>query len=205
MSGPTDSLPLGGVLVGGQSRRFGSDKAAARVGDRSMAARAVDALQAVSDPVVLLGGDATLAERMALPWRADERPGHGPLSGLATGLRWSVELGRRGLLVLACDLPLVTTEVLEAIIAAAHPGLDAVVAEADVPSGVQPLCGWYAAEALSSIEDALAHGRLSVREILTRLRVERVLVADDADGVPLLNVNTPADLDEALRQTPASP
>lgn len=197
MSGRTDKLPLGGVLVGGQSRRFGTDKALAHVGERSMAARAVHALRSVSDPVVLLGGDGTLGRRMALPWRADGRPGRGPLAGIATGLRWAVELERPGLAVLACDLPLVTSREMESIVSAARSHVDAVVAEA------QPLCGWYSSSALGAVEDALEQGRYSVRELLPKLRTECVRLAavpSEADDV-LLNVNTPDDLIEAVRRS----
>ena len=194
MSGPDDKLSLGGVLVGGQSRRFGTDKALAHVGERSMAARAVHALRGVVDPVVLLGGDGALARRMALPWRADDRPGRGPLEGIATGLRWALELDRPGLAVLACDLPFVTPPAMRSIIDAVAPDLDAVVAEG------QPLCAWYSTRALEAVDHALDHGRHSVHELLHRLRVERVCLADDPDAQEvLLNVNTPEDLIEAAR------
>jgi molybdopterin-guanine dinucleotide biosynthesis protein A len=194
MSGPTDSLPLGGVLVGGQSRRFGSDKAMAHVGQHSMAALAVRTLREVADPVVLLGGNGALANRMALPSRADERPGRGPLSGIVSGLRWALELRRSGLLVLACDLPLVTSREMGAIVAAVRPGVDAVVADG------QPLCGWYSTGALTAIEEALENGRYSVGELLEGLGVERVRLGADSDGGEvLLNVNTPDDLIEAVR------
>jgi len=195
MSGSDEKRSLGGVLVGGQSRRFGTDKALARIGERSMAARAVYALRAVSDPVVLLGGDGTLGRRMGLPWRADERPGRGPLEGIATGLRWALELDRPGLAVLACDLPLVGPSAMRSIMAAVAPDLDAVVADG------QPLCAWYSTRALEAVDHALDHGRHSVHELLPRLRVERVRLAEDDDPQEvLLNVNTPEDLIEAARQ-----
>jgi molybdopterin-guanine dinucleotide biosynthesis protein A len=205
MSASIHGLPLGGVLVGGRSSRFGSDKAMARVGNRSMAARAVDTLRPVADPVVLLGGDGMLGRRLALPWRADGRPGLGPLSGLATGLCWAGELGRPGLMVLACDLPLVTREVMEAVAAAVRPDLDAVVVGAEEPVGVQPLCAWYAIRALGAVEEALDNGRHSARALLEGLRVQRIQVEDVGRGeaVALLNVNTPRDHAEAMRHATA--
>ena len=200
MSTPIHLPPLGGVLVGGRSSRFGSDKAVARVGGRSMAARAVDTLRAAADPVVLLGGDGTLGRRLALPWRSDHRPGRGPLGGLETGLRWADELGRGGLLVLACDLPLVTRVVVEAVASAIRPELDAVVAT-DEAGGIQPLCGWYSTGTLGALEDALDRGRHSARELLVGLRVEHVRLdgATPQESLVLLNVNTPGDLAQAIR------
>jgi len=204
MFGPTDSLPLGGVLVGGQSRRFGSDKAVAHVGDRSLAAWAVHALREVADPVVLLGGYGTLARRMALPWRGDARPGRGPLSGIAVGLKWAAESERDGLLVLACDLPLVPAEVMRAIASAARPDVDAVVAGTGDEDEPQPLCAWYGAGALPSVEARLDRGAYAVRGLLADLRVVQVRVADDIERASalLLNVNTPDDLAVARRYVP---
>ncbi len=206
MSGPKNSLPLGGVLVGGRSRRFGSDKASARVGGRSMAAWAVRTPREVSDPVVLLGGDGRLARRMALPWREDPRPGCGPLAGVAAGLRWAEELERPGMLVLACDLPLVTPSLMRTILAAAAPGLDAVVLRVDT-QGVQPLCAWYGTTSLATVEARLENGEHSMRGLLARLRV-RELGEDGATapvGPLLLNVNTREQLRVAERRSAGKP
>lgn len=196
MFGPIESLPLGGVLVGGQSRRFGSDKAVAHVGGRSMASLAVQALRQVSDPVVLLGGDGTLAKRMALPSREDARPGCGPLSGVAAGLRWAAELERFGLLVLACDLPLVSATLLKEICALATSEVDAVVPES-ATEGTQPLCAWYGPGALPTIEARLEGGDYAMRGLLTHLRVAYVPFPDD-----ILNVNTLDDLAVARSHLP---
>lgn len=201
MSGPTDSLPLGGVLVGGNSRRFGTDKATAHVGGRSMAAWAVHTLREVSDPVVLLGGDGTLARRMALPWREDARAGCGPLAGIASGLRWAEELERPGLLVLACDLPLVTTELVRAIFVAASPEVDAVVPRVDTPD-FQPLCAWYGLSSLPVVEASLERGEHSMRGLLAQLRM--LALPEDRSTEPvgplLLNVNTPEELTVAQQR-----
>jgi molybdopterin-guanine dinucleotide biosynthesis protein A len=195
----TDEVPLGGVLVGGRSRRFGSDKALARVGDRSMADRAVRALRAACDPVVLLGGDGTLASRMALPWREDDPSGSGPLGGVASGLRWAGELGRSGLLVLACDLPLVSSALVGALADAARTDVDAVVPA--VGSQTQPLCAWYAVGVLPTVEERLARGQRSMHGLLEHLRVQRLRWAPEgrAGEVELLNVNRPEDLEDARR------
>jgi len=189
--------------VGGQSRRFGSDKAVAHVGRHSMASLSVRTLRAVADPVALLGGDGSLAARMGLPWRHDDGPGRGPLSGIASGLRWAVELGRPGLVVLACDLPLVTSHQMTELVSAVRPDLDAVVAETGGAPGVQPLCAWYATQALEAIEDALEAGRYSVREILGELHVEHVRIGAEEGGedAVFLNVNTQDDLAEAIRRS----
>ena len=73
---------LGVVLAGGQSTRFGSDKALAELGGRTLLARAVDTLTGFCEYVVVAGRE--LAPAPTLPdW---PHAGMGPLAGLAAAL-----------------------------------------------------------------------------------------------------------------------
>ncbi len=68
---------LGAVLAGGQSSRFGSDKALAALGGQTLLARAVASLEAQCDSVIVVGrGD--VADR--------PRSGMGPLGGINAAL-----------------------------------------------------------------------------------------------------------------------
>jgi molybdopterin-guanine dinucleotide biosynthesis protein A len=155
-------------------------------------------------PIALLGGSSETAERLALPWRPDAREGGGPLAGIAAGLEWAREQGRRGLLVLACDLPLVTPSLLDVILAEVGPAVDAVVPTQSAPPGLQPLCAWYGVSALPHVLACLDKGERSVRDFLAELEVRR------PDETPLrevdeqlLNVNTPEQLEVAERMLAA--
>ncbi len=195
-----DPSPLGGVLAGGGSRRFGSDKAATPLAGSPMAAWAAESLRAVAgDPVMLLGGSTRLAARLGLPRRPDTW-GAGPLAGIAAGLGCALALGRQGLLVLACDLPLVEPEHLERIAAAADPGVDAVVPRQPGGSGFQPLCAWYGPSSLPRLLTFLERGGRSARAFVERLDARVVdLVPPGAEDFVFVNVNTPRELAEAER------
>ncbi|MEZ5137807.1 MAG: NTP transferase domain-containing protein [Acidimicrobiales bacterium] len=95
------------MLAGGASRRMGTDKALLEVDGVALARRAARALAAGgAGEVVLVGASAAVGDRMAMDVVPDDRPGEGPLAGLATALRWAS--GRGGaevLLVAACDQP----------------------------------------------------------------------------------------------------
>ena len=126
-------------------------------------------------------------------------------AGLATGLGSASELRRRGLLVLACDLPLVTSAIMRAILGAVRADLDAVVAATHAPPGVQPLCGWYATGAVAAVQSALERGPYSMRELLRALRADLVELGEHADDevALLVNVNTREDLARAIRHAAA--
>ncbi len=103
---------VGAVMVGGRSSRFGTDKSLVPVGDTVLGAIAVAALrEAGIDPVVAVGG--TAGHRLNVITVPDHWPGEGPLAALATVLRWA----RRGrVLMVPCDLPLLTVDPLATLI-----------------------------------------------------------------------------------------
>lgn len=90
---------LGAVLAGGQSSRFGSDKALAELGGQTLLARAVATLEAQCDAVVVVGrGDApatTIPDRPA--------GGMGPLGGIAAALHHAASHGYSDVLTCGVD------------------------------------------------------------------------------------------------------
>src|SRR5687767_8887411 len=102
MHSPPDSAsqpPLGVILAGGASRRFGTPKALATVGGRRIIDRVRDALSAAVADVVVSANEQDLFVDLGLPMRADEVAGLGALGGIHTALRWAAERGRSGALV----------------------------------------------------------------------------------------------------------
>jgi len=160
---------LGAVLAGGRSTRFGSDKALAVLGGETLLARAVSALRAQCDDVVVVGRAGGIPD-----WPA---PGMGPLGGLAAALRHAQERGFSAVLSMAVD-------------AGAGPGLVAALSPAPAFVESQPVIGLWPVEVLPVLEAVLGGtGKHSLRAFAT---------ACGARGVALerapANINTPADL-----------
>ncbi len=179
----------GAVLLGGASSRMGRDKAAQRLGGVANATRIARILDSLCDEVLLVGGQPP----PDAPGRVVADP-EGPrcaLRGLVGAL--GAARGER-VLVVATDLPLVTTTLLRALAAPAP--ADAVVPRRDgLP---QPLCAVYRrAPVLAKARVHLAGGRLALRALLVGpgvlwLEGESLRAVDPA-GTALLNVNTPED------------
>jgi CTP:molybdopterin cytidylyltransferase MocA len=104
---------LGAVLAGGQSRRFGSDKALAELDDRPLIAHAAAALEPYVDTVAICG--RAFAPYLALADRP--APGLGPLGGLAAALRHAADNGFAQVLSIGCDVPALPAALVEALIA----------------------------------------------------------------------------------------
>ncbi|UCF20735.1 MAG: molybdenum cofactor guanylyltransferase [Gemmatimonadota bacterium] len=192
---------LGVLLAGGQNRRYdGRPKALEEVGGRPIAARAIAALKGATDRVVLVANDAQLYAPLGLETRPDLRPGAGALAGIHTAVTWARELGFRGALVAACDMPFLVTGLLRLICEDAGED-EAVVPESESHRGLEPLCAFYGSACLPAIESALAGGDNRVIAFypqVTVRRIPRVEIAAFGDPRLLfLNVNTPADRDLA--------
>jgi molybdopterin-guanine dinucleotide biosynthesis protein A len=200
MNPPTDiaRAPLGAILAGGASRRFGSPKALAAVGGVPIAARVADALRGAGCHVVLIAGDAAAFAHLGLPARGDAIPGIGALGGVHAAVRWAADEGRPGALCIACDMPFIPAPLLGRILALAEEtGADAVMPESIGPRGVEPLCAFYAAAAADRIASLIQSGERRVHALASHLTTV-TLPLDEvrAFGDPaalFINVNTPQD------------
>lgn len=189
--------PLGAILAGGASRRFGAPKALARVGGRTIIERVRGALSEALDQVVVIANDPNLVADLHLPTRLDRRPGEGPLAGVETGVRWAIEEGRPGALVTACDMPFLDARALRMLI-------DAATGDAAAFGGASrpPLCVYLATSCLPAVERLLeGDGDRSMRALLDAVDTERVPETDVGRFIDpatmFFNVNTPDDLRRA--------
>ena len=177
------------VLVGGASSRMGEDKAHLRIGGIACATRVATLLDRLFEEVTLVGGSPPASA----PGRRVPDP-KGPscaLRGLVAALDASEAAA---VLVVATDLPLLTRDLVLALVAA--PEAPAVVPRS--ASGVHPLCALYQrAAVLSEARARLARKRLALQSLLEEIGAAYLsgedLAAVDPEGVALTNVNTPED------------
>lgn len=171
------------VLVGGESRRMGRNKALLPFRGRTLVEHIGREVEAAAGRVTLIGPVA-LYGQFGWPVMEDAARGAGPLSGIVTALAGSEA---EWTLVVACDMPNLTREVLGGLTAHALAGsADAVLAQS--PGGYdEPLLAVYRATCREALEAALAEGRWKVREALRGLRVERFPVSEEC----VRNANTP--------------
>jgi molybdopterin-guanine dinucleotide biosynthesis protein A len=183
----------GAVLLGGASSRMGRDKANLELDGLAGATRAARLLDSLFAEVLLVGGEAP-----------PDAPGvrvadtEGPACALR-GLVGALEAAASArVLVLATDLPLVTPELLLALVA----WPEAAVVAPRTENRTQPLCALYQREAvLREARDRLASGKLKLQGLLEAVDSAyldpSVLARLDPDGHALFNVNTPDDLTRA--------
>lgn len=181
---------IGGVLVGGRSHRMGTCKALLRIGDRTFIEHIVEAILAVTDEVVLLGEMESIpASLQGMTILADEPGTVGPLAGLSSLLEYSKD--RWGLLV-ACDMPLIQSRLLEKLTRACTANIDAVAFRVrENGHDYFPCCVVFHPRSRAQVGLELNHKR-SLRGLLERIRCRNIdLELDEARS--LLNINSPED------------
>lgn len=194
---PTPELDLdieGAILAGGRSSRMGRDKSALVLGGVSVLERVGGSMVPLVARIRVIGDRVT--EPRGYVVQPDLRPGLGPLSGIHAALATAES---STVLVVACDLPFVTTELLAGIIELMEDGTEAVVPR--VSGRAVPVCALYRRACLDRLQARLDRGELKAQQFVASLATtyvdEDVLARLDPQGICLKNINTPEDFEQA--------
>ena len=183
------------VLAGGRSRRFGSDKRKAMLGGRSLLAICCQRVGGAVGAGVYVAAPRR-AELPALPatvaFVADECPGAGPLAGITAALDRS---RRAGVVVLACDLPMVRSSTLVRIAALGIANRRVVAVRGR--AGWEPLLAFYPRTALQQLRSGLREGPRALHSWLDKLGA---LALVDIAAEELTNMNRASDLDRVSKR-----
>lgn len=172
----TQSHPrlLGAILAGGQSRRFGSDKAQALFEGEPLIERVHAALSAQTSKVIVVGRPYPGYD--AIPDQPEG--GHGPLAGLNAALVHARDGGFDAVLSAGVDVPN-----LPHTIAGTLAGEGAAIVRS------QPVVGLWPVELAGPLGEFLAEGGRALYGFAERIGARHV-----AFDPPLMNVNEPGDL-----------
>jgi molybdopterin-guanine dinucleotide biosynthesis protein A len=197
MSGAADGEPAAVVLAGGRSSRMGVDKAALDWHGCPLVHRVSGLLARHAAPVVVVraGGQRLPELPPGVETAIDDRPGRGPLEGMAAGLR--AVAGRRATAVVcATDLPFLHPAFVRALVAR----LDGHEVAVGVGAGhVHHLAAVYRTSLLAAVERLLAAGERRVGGLLAGAAVIRVPLARLPHAEAVRGLNSPDDLAAALR------
>lgn len=205
MSGNAPPL-FGLVLAGGASTRMRRDKASLSYHGKSQLQWTYElAAQFCAATFVSVRPDQrSEPTRAAFPQIVDRQPGAGPIAGILAALQ---EHPKAAWLVLACDLPFITSSTLEFLLTNRDPRRIATAYRSSRDGLPEPLCAIWEPAALAPLQVHLGSGKQCPRKFLINADVK---LLDLPDKQALENVNTPAELETvqqslgAQRQAPSA-
>lgn len=182
------------ILAGGKGVRLSPDKPLLEVGGEPIIARVARVARRVFDEVLLVTNTPEKYGFLGLESVCDERPGCGPLMGIATGLK---RIRHEAAFACAADMPFLSEDILRA----QFEEFDAFDIVLPCPQGLPEfLHAYYRKRCVPVMEKQLARGSFKIESIVDGLRVRRLgkewFSARGLDRVAeraFVNINTPED------------
>jgi molybdopterin-guanine dinucleotide biosynthesis protein A len=171
------------VLAGGRGRRLGGiAKGLIRLPSGETV---VEHLLSLTDgPRLVSTNDPQAYERLDVPLVADLVPERGAPGGVVTGLAMATT---EWVVVVACDMPLVTREMIDALLERRHAGVDVVCFTRD--GELEPLLGCFRRTLCHDWAPRL-DGHPSMKELISSARLE---VVESSEPHRLTSLNSPHD------------
>lgn len=185
------------VLVGGESRRMGCNKAFLRLEDSTMLESIISRVSLVIPDVFLVGCDEKLYSYLKLPFYTDIYKDCGPLGGIHCAL---YESKTPYVFICACDMPYLEPQLINYMAdKAIKYDYDIVVPY--VRDEVEPLFAIYSKNCLATISARIKSGRKKIREVFKRVNTNYIC-ADEIRKITnpdlaFINLNTQNDVRKA--------
>lgn len=172
---------------------MGRDKATLTVpglfSDRTLVEHVVTVVRQRCDPVFVIAAAEQQLPDLPATLLCDDVPGLGPLAAVGRGLRAAAAIGSERAFVCAVDMPLLTTDLVD-VLAAAAARLDV---DAVLPWDGRDhyLAGVYRAGLADLIDRLVARGERRMGALPAVVDTQRIVLAD---ARPLTNLNSPQDV-----------
>lgn len=171
----------GAIFAGGQSRRFGGDKAEALLDGKRLIDHVAGALSGQVDALVICGreepGHRCLEDR--------PEPGLGPLGGLAAALHFALREGHDAVLSVGCDIPNLPDTLL-----------DQLRGEEPAIADTQPVIGYWPVALSPLLDEFISGGGRALYAFAEAAGARRIAIEP-----PLANINRPVDLEKFAKRS----
>lgn len=179
----------GVVLAGGKSTRFGEDKALAKLDGKTLLENTVDLMRQVDLEPVVVTSAARNYSFLTCSVLRDRVPEKGPLGGVYTACE---SFKDTSLLILTCDMPFLTSQMLKALLDHHDRNNDATLFH--VPRRLrQPFPGIYESRLASLSRYQIRKDKLSMCDFVDAIPTVKVIESEFATDL-FININERRDL-----------
>jgi len=177
------------ILCGGKSSRMQSEKGLVLFQEKPFIEHIIQAILPLTDEVKLI---TAAKEYDYLPYEKIEDivSDKGPLGGIYTALSHSeTEFN----LILSCDIPLISTELLQELISKHTKEAGITIFASD--SKTHPLIGIYSKNIVPVIKEAIDSNELKMMDLLAKVP-HQIINIEESENFPLTNINSADELND---------
>lgn len=178
------------ILCGGKSTRMQTEKGLVCIDNKPFIQHIIDAVKPVTNAIILVTKNQDY-KTFGYKLIEDIHEDKGPLGGIHTALKHSQYTDN---LILSCDVPFITTEVLE-ILLEKH---ESEVTFLSDDNKNYPLIGIYQKQLEELFEEAILNNELKLQQVLQKTKSQNILI-DTKYQSSLKNINTKEELEESLK------
>jgi len=177
------------ILCGGKSSRMQSEKGLVLFQNKPFVEHIIQAVLPVSDNIKLVTNiiDYDYLAYIKIP---DIITDKGPLGGIYTALTHSeTEFN----LILSCDIPLISTELLAELISKHNEEAEITVFVSE--SRMHPLIGIYSKKVLPVVKSAIDNNELKMMDLIASVP-HQIIKIDESENFHLTNINSADELND---------
>lgn len=177
------------ILCGGKSSRMQSEKGLVLFQEKPFIEHIIQAILPITDNIKLITGskEYDYLEYEKIP---DLIVDKGPLGGIYTALSHTeTEFN----LILSCDIPLISTELLQELISKHTKEAEITVFASE--SKTHPLIGIYSKSIVPTIKEAIDSNELKMMDLLAKLP-HQIINIEESENFHLTNINSADELND---------
>ena len=192
-------LPV--ILAGGKSRRFGADKAVAKLGEKSLIDYTINKLEPKFAEILIITNNTMQVSKNNIFFIKDTLAGQlGPLVGILSAMEWvkNNDKNYEWIISFPCDTPFFEEEIIDKVINS-QKSSDKKLLFLKSGNKRHNIFGLWSIELMEQLRNDINQGARKVEDWANKIGAEIVEINSESDK-SFLNINTKLDLEEAQKK-----
>ena len=192
-------LPV--ILAGGKSRRFGADKAVAKLGEKSLIDYTINKLEPKFAEILIITNNPKQVSKNNIFFIKDTMAGQlGPLVGILSAMEWvkNNDKNYEWIISFPCDTPFFEEKIIDKVINS-QKSSDKKLLFLKSGNKRHNIFGLWSIELMEQLRNDINQGARKVEDWANKIGAEIVEINSESDK-SFLNINTKLDLEDAQKK-----
>ena len=189
------------ILAGGKSRRFGADKAVAKLGDKSLIDYTINKLEPKFAEILVITNNPKQVSKNNIFFIKDTMSGQlGPLVGILSAMEWvkNNDKNYEWIISFPCDTPFFEEKIIDKVINS-QKSSDKKLLFLKSGNKRHNIFGLWSIELMEQLRNDINQGARKVEDWANKIGTEIVEINSESDK-SFLNINTKLDLEDAQKK-----